>query len=83
MVATIHPRAIALYRREPEGSPRNSWKTTVTLIETLGERVRLNVGKPLPLTVEVTPNALVALGLAAGSEVWVSIKATEINVETG
>ncbi len=82
VLAAIHPRAISIHLREPEGSPRNTWQTTVDLIEVLGERVRLNVGEPLPLTVEVTPEALSALGLEVGSEVWVSIKATEIRVES-
>ncbi len=82
VLAAIHPRAISIHLREPEGSPRNTWRTTVDLIEVLGERVRLNVAEPLPLTVEVTPEALSALGLAVGSEVWVSIKATEIRVES-
>ena len=82
VLAAIHPRAISIHLREPEGSPRNTWQTTVELVEVLGERVRLNVGEPLPLTVEVTPEALSALGLEVGSEVWVSIKATEIRVES-
>ena len=81
VLATIHPRAIAVHRQEPEGSPRNSWPTSVTLIEELGERVRLNVGDPLALTVEVTPDALHALELETGTPVWISIKATEIGIE--
>ncbi|MFQ5947830.1 MAG: sulfate/molybdate ABC transporter ATP-binding protein [Acidimicrobiia bacterium] len=82
VLATIHPRAISLHRQRPEGSPRNTWSTTVALIENLGERIRLNVADPLPLTVEVTPDAVGALDLRVGSAVWVSIKATEISVET-
>jgi molybdate transport system ATP-binding protein len=82
VLAAIHPRAISIHLVEPEGSPRNTWRTAVDLIEDLGERVRLNVGEPLPLTVEVTPEALSALRLEVGSVVWVSIKATEIRVET-
>jgi molybdate transport system ATP-binding protein len=81
VVATIHPRAISLHRHAPEGSPRNTWPTTVKLIEPLGARVRLEVGAPLPLTVEVTPNAVADLQLETGTAVWVSIKATEIHVE--
>ena len=81
VLAAIHPRAISIHRGRPEGSPRNSWRTAVTLIEDLGERVRLNVGDPLPLTVEVTPEAVAALELEPGSAVWVAIKATEIRVE--
>jgi molybdate transport system ATP-binding protein len=83
VLATVHPRAIALHRHQPEGSPRNAWPTSVTLIEDLGERIRLNVGDPLPLTAEVTPDGLRSLELAPGSPVWVSIKATEITIAAG
>jgi molybdate transport system ATP-binding protein len=83
VLATIHPRAVSLHLRQPEGSPRNAWKTTVDLVESLGDRARLNVGAPLALTVEVTADAVRSLGLAPGSTVWVSIKATEIGVEEG
>ena len=80
-VVSIHPRAIALHRREPDGSPRNAWRAQVTLIEDMGERVRVDVGGPLPVTAEITPEAADALGLCPGAEVWLSVKATEIAVE--
>lgn len=83
VLATIHPRAVSLHLRQPEGSPRNAWETTIDLVESLGDRARLNVGEPLPLTVEVTSDAVRSLGLAPGSNVWVSIKATEIGIEEG
>jgi molybdate transport system ATP-binding protein len=81
VLATIHPRAISIHRNRPEGSPRNTWETTITRIEHYGDRVRLQTGSPLPLTAEVTPAAVDALGLHPASLVWVSIKATEISVE--
>jgi molybdate transport system ATP-binding protein len=81
VLATIAPTAISLHQRRPEGSPRNSWQTQVGLIEPLGERVRLRLAAPLPLTVEITLQAAGELNLAAGGSVWVSIKATEIGVE--
>ena len=80
VLATIHPRAISIHRHQPEGSPRNTWDTTVTRIEHYGDRVRLQTGDPLALTAEITPNAVDALGLVDGVPVWVSIKATEIGV---
>jgi molybdopterin-binding protein len=81
VLATVHPRAVALHLHAPEGSPRNVWRSTVVLVERLGERVRVQVGAPLPLTVEITAAALHALGLAEGTAVWLSVKATEITVE--
>jgi len=83
VLLTIHPNAISVHRNRPEGSPRNSWATTVDRLESLGDRVRLRTGAPLPLTVEVTSEATDALGLGIGSEVWVAVKATEIGVEPG
>lgn len=83
VLATIHPRAISLHRSHPEGSPRNTWRTTVSRIEHYGDRVRLQTSDPLPLTVELTPGAVAELGLGEGEAVWISIKATEISVAAG
>lgn len=77
----IHPHAVSIHRAEPEGSPRNTWSTVVTRVESLGDRVRLQTGDPLPLTAEVTGAAREALSLAPGVPVWLSVKATEIGVE--
>jgi molybdate transport system ATP-binding protein len=82
VLLTIRPSAISLHRSPPEGSPRNTWRTTVAVMERLGERTRIRTGAPLPLTVEVTSEATAALGLGEGEEVWVAIKATEIGVES-
>ena len=80
-LATVHPRAISVHRSQPEGSPRNTWETRVLRIEHYGDRVRLQLGLPLPLTAEVTPGAVNALHIEEGSVVWVSIKATEIDLQ--
>ncbi len=81
VLATIHPRAISLHLHQPEGSPRNTWETTIARIEHYGDRVRVQTGDPLRLTAEITPVAVDALHLAVGDAVWLSIKATEIAVE--
>jgi molybdate transport system ATP-binding protein len=83
VLLTIRPSAISLHRRPPEGSPRNSWETTIDLMENLGERTRIRTGAPLPLTAEVTSEATSALRLVVGESIWVAIKATEIGVEPG
>lgn len=82
VLLTIHPTAISLHSTRPEGSPRNSWPTTVERIERLGTRVRLRTGSPLPLTVELTESARAEMGLDRGAAVWVALKATEIGVQT-
>lgn len=81
VLLTIHPTAVSIHRHEPGGSPRNSWQTLVERVEPLGDRVRLRVGDPLPLTAEVTRAASEALALVPGTRIWVSVKATEIGVE--
>jgi molybdate transport system ATP-binding protein len=81
VLVTIHPNAVSVFKERPEGSPRNVWKTRVDLVEDLGARVRLLTSGPLPLTVEVSEHASDELGLRPGSEVWLSLKATEIGVQ--
>ena len=60
MLAVIHPRAVALHRDQPEGSPRNVARGTVESIELLGERTRVRVDGAVPLIAEITPDALAA-----------------------
>lgn len=81
VLLTIHPNAISIHAHRPEGSPRNTWSTTVERLEPLGPRVRLRTGAPLPLTVELTESARAEMTLSVGSDVWVAVKATEIGVE--
>lgn len=81
VLAVIRATAIAVHLQRPEGSPRNAWPTVVEGVEHLGDRARLRVGEPLPLTVEITDAAARAMDLDRGRRIWVSLKATEIDVE--
>ncbi len=83
VIATVHPRAISIHLDRPGGSPRNSWETRIRQVDHHADRVRIRTGSPLPLTAEVTPDARSSLHLAAGSPVWLSIKATEIYLREG
>ena len=78
--AVIHPRAVALHRQRPDGSPRNVWPGHVGGIELAGGRVRVRVDGAVSLVAEVTPAAIKELGLDEGSEVWVAFKATDVAV---
>ena len=78
--AVIHPRAVALHRTRPEGSPRNVWRGRASTLDFQGDRVRVVVEGEMPIIAEVTPAAVRELDLAEGGEVWVSVKATEITV---
>jgi len=81
VLVTIHPRAIALHSRRPEGAARNVWSATVAEVDDEGDRVRVRIGEPLPLVVEITRGGSSALALQPGSTVWVSLKASEISVQ--
>jgi molybdate transport system ATP-binding protein len=78
--AVVHPRAVALYRSRPDGTPRNVWLGQVDTIDLEGERVRVRVVGPVPLVAEVTRAAVLELGLIAGASVWMAVKATEVSV---
>lgn len=78
--AAVHPRAVALYRARPEGTPRNVWPGTVANLDHEGDRVRVVVSGPVGVVSEVTRAAASELRLAPGDSIWVSIKATEIEV---
>ncbi len=78
--AVIHPRAVAVHRRRPEGSPRNVWSGRASGIERIGDRVRVRIDGAVPVVAEVTTAALNELDLSEGGEVWLSFKATEVGV---
>ncbi len=74
----IHPRAVALHRQKPEGSPRNVLRGAVVAADDEGTRVRVRLTVPFPLVAEVTRAAAAELELDRRGELWVTIKATEI-----
>ena len=78
--AAVNPRAVALYRRPVEGSPRNVWSGRVAGLEAEAGRVRVRVEGTIPVVAEVTPAAVAELSLIEGAEIWVSIKASEVSV---
>ncbi|MFJ8694853.1 ABC transporter permease [Streptomyces roseolilacinus] len=83
-LAVAAPEAVSLHAARPSGSPRNVWRGTVRELAAHGARLRVLVsgvpGAPSEVVAEVTPAAAADLGLAEGSGVWVSVKATEITV---
>lgn len=78
--AAVHPRAVALYRNRPEGTPRNVWRGRVTAVDNEGDRLRVRLEGDLAIVAEITPGAHAELAIAPGSEVWASVKATEVAV---
>jgi molybdate transport system ATP-binding protein len=76
----VAPRSVSLWRRQPDGSPRNVWRGRATELDLQGDRVRLRVEGSPSLVAEVTPAAVRELGLDEGVEIWVSVKATDVTV---
>ena len=74
------PDAVAVGLREPEGSPRLRWRGRVAHVSPHGDALRLLVRTtPGPdLIADVTPAAAADLGLTAGVDVWLSVKATAV-----
>ena len=80
VLATIHPRAIALYRQRPAGSPRNVWQAPLLQVEAAADCMRIQLGGQVPIVAELTPSAVQELRLAEGGQVWVSVKASEVSL---
>jgi len=78
--ALVHPRAVTLHRARPEGSARNAWPGEAAGLHLEGDRVRVQVEGTPPIVAEVTPAAAADLRLAEGGQVWISLKATEVDV---
>ncbi len=80
-LAVVRPSAVAVSTEAPHAtSVRNTWPGRVRGLEVLGDRVRLDVDARPAVLVDVTPQAVAELRLAAGDPVWLSVKATEVDV---
>ncbi len=71
------PAAVALFAGRPAGSPRNTWPAEVAAIARHGDSLRVELTGPIAAAADITPAAAVELGLAPGSRVWATLKATE------
>src|SRR5262249_9953588 len=81
--AAVHPRAIALLQAKPEGTPRNVWRGPIDEIDVEGPIARIRVRTGPPVIAAVRTAAWEALRLAAGQDVGVTTKVTEIALYPG
>jgi molybdate transport system ATP-binding protein len=83
VLVAVRPSAIVVSTQRPvAGSARNAWPARVVGLTLLADRVRLDLdGQPSALA-DVTPAAVAELSLATGTEVWLSVKATDLEVYT-
>ena len=75
----VHTVAVSNQQPQPS-SARNPWPAKVAGLTLLADRVRLDLaGEPSAL-VDVTPAAVAELSLDPGSQVWLTVKATDLEV---
>jgi molybdate transport system ATP-binding protein len=81
VLVAVRPSAVVVSTERPQhGSARNTWPAKITGLTLLADRVRLDLeGQPSAL-VDVTPAAVAELSLRPGSEVWLTAKATDLEV---
>jgi molybdate transport system ATP-binding protein len=81
VLVAMRPSAVVVSTESPRpSSARNTWPAKVTGLTLLADRVRLDLeGQPSAL-VDVTPAAVAELSLRSGSHVWLTAKATDLEV---
>jgi molybdate transport system ATP-binding protein len=81
VLVALRPSAVVVSTERPEhGSARNTWPARITGLTLLADRVRLDLeGQPSVLA-DVTPAAVAELSLHPGSQVWLTTKATDLEV---
>jgi molybdate transport system ATP-binding protein len=81
VLVAVRPSAMVVSSQRPQpSSARNTWPAKITGLTLLADRVRLDLqGEPSAL-VDVTPAAVAELSLGPGSQVWLTAKATDLEV---
>ncbi|MEU0498956.1 ATP-binding cassette domain-containing protein [Mycobacterium sp. NPDC006124] len=84
VVATFHPSAVAVYREEPHGSPRNTVEVVLAELDGRGPAIRVRAepqsdGSP-GLSADITAESAAALRLAPGERVFFTVKAREVSI---
>ena len=83
-VAVFSPAAVAVFRDQPHGSPRNSVFVRITALELAGGVVRVRAAElaagASALAADVTPEAVADIGLRVGDCVWFTVKTQEVSL---
>lgn len=83
-VAVFRPNAVAVHLGPSSGSPRNSFRVTITELEPRGDVVRVHAVDAADassvLVADVTASAVADLELLPGLDVHYVVKATEVSV---
>jgi molybdate transport system ATP-binding protein len=84
VLVALRPSAVVVSSQHPEpSSARNTWPAKIAGLTLLADRVRLDMEGPPHVLVDVTPAAVAELSLRPGSEVWLTTKATDLEVYPG
>jgi molybdate transport system ATP-binding protein len=83
-VALFKPAAVAVYRDEPHGSPRNTIEVTVAELDSHGPVIRVRAeeqpdGAP-GLAADITAGSASDMRLTSGDRVFFSVKAQEVTL---
>ncbi len=81
VLVAMRPSAVVVSSQQPQpSSARNTWAAKIAGLTLLADRVRLDLeGEPGAL-VDVTPAGVAELSLSPGSQVWLTVKATDLEV---
>jgi molybdate transport system ATP-binding protein len=81
VLVAVRPSSITVHAARPEqASARNVWPATVDGLESVADRVRVHATGAPPALVDVTAGAVAELGLMPGAQVWLSAKATDVEI---
>jgi molybdate transport system ATP-binding protein len=81
VLVACRPSSINVSVDEPNGaSARNHWPGRIDDMSMLTDRIRMDVAGAPRAIVDVTPSAVAELGLFSGKDVWLSVKATDLDV---
>ena len=81
VLVAVRPSAVVVSSQRPQASSaRNTWLARVAGLTLLADRVRLDLDGQPPALADVTPAAVAELSLSPGSQVWLTAKATDLEV---
>ncbi|MCZ2404677.1 ABC transporter ATP-binding protein [Paenarthrobacter sp. Z7-10] len=76
-IAVFLPSAVSVFMEPAHGSPRNSFRVTITDLEPHGGQIRIRAGE---LSADVSASAAADLGLEPGIEVYFVVKAAAVAI---
>jgi molybdate transport system ATP-binding protein len=81
VLVAVRPSSVVVSSEQPHAtSARNVWPAVVTGLTMLADRVRLDLDGEPSVLADVTAAAVTELSLTPGSRVWLSVKATDLEV---